>query len=218
MHLWALRNINVLSFESGCCVETLGKRKDTSVSTNDDWTGKDTELGADEEVCKMIVDKFKELGGTDVSYAEIAKRAWEVGRAGLATRLLDYEPKASDQVPLLLSMKEDRLALEKAVDSGDTDLVYQVLLHLHNHLTLGTFFRLIEDGGERLALASRLLQVYAREQNRDMLRDFYYSDDRRVESAVLALDEASRMSDPASKIAAIKSANKFFSEDKDRAF
>lgn len=38
--------------------------------------------------------------------------------------------------------------------------------------------------------ASKLLQVYAREQNREMLRDFYYSDDRRVESAVLCLDEA----------------------------
>ena len=37
-------------------------------------------------------------------------------------KLLDHEPKASDQVPLLLSMKEDRLALAKAVESGDTDL------------------------------------------------------------------------------------------------
>lgn len=109
-------------------------------------------------------------------------------------------------------MKEDRLALMKAVDSGDTDLgmlctpsswyaahtifleVYHVLLHLHKRLPLGDFFRLIEDGGSRLAPASRLLQVYAREQNREMLRDFYYSDDRRVESAVLSLDEAARMS------------------------
>lgn len=37
-------------------------------------------------------------------------------------KLLDHEPKASEQVPLLLTMKEDRLALLKAVDSGDTDL------------------------------------------------------------------------------------------------
>lgn len=37
-------------------------------------------------------------------------------------QLLDHESRASDQVPLLLTMKEDRLALEKAVDSGDTDL------------------------------------------------------------------------------------------------
>lgn len=70
--------------------------------------------------------------------------------------------------------------------------MYYVLLHLHNRLPLGNFFRLIEDGGEKLASANKLLQVYAREQDREMLRDFYYSDDRRVESAVLSLEEASR--------------------------
>lgn len=37
-------------------------------------------------------------------------------------QLLDHETRASDQVPLLLTMKEDKLALVKAVDSGDTDL------------------------------------------------------------------------------------------------
>jgi hypothetical protein len=71
--------------------------------------------------------------------------------------------------------------------------VYHVLLQLYNRLPLGGFFRLIEDGGSSLAPASRLLQVYAREQNSEMLRDFYYSDDRRVESAVLCLEEAKRM-------------------------
>ena len=40
----------------------------------------------------------------------------------LTAQLLDHESKASDQVPLLLTMKEDRLALVKAVDSGDSDL------------------------------------------------------------------------------------------------
>jgi hypothetical protein len=65
---------------------------------------------------------------------------------------------------------------------------------LQKRLPLGSFFRLIEEGGSRLAPASKLLQVYAREQNREMLRDFYYSDDRRVESAVLSLDEAEGMS------------------------
>ncbi|KAJ8494739.1 hypothetical protein ONZ45_g13132 [Pleurotus djamor] len=197
-------------------------------------SGKDDATSGDDEICRIIVDKFQKLGGPDVSYADIAKRAWEAGRSGLATKLLDYERKASDQVPLLLNMKEDGLALIKAVDSGDTDLsnaslftakystdicvVYHVLLHLYNRLPLGSFFRLIEDGGERLELASRLLQVYAREQNREMLRDFYYSDDRRVESAVLSLDEAATIVDPASKVNAVKAAQKFFSEDKDRSF
>lgn len=115
-------------------------------------------------------------------------------------------------------MKEDTLALTKAVDSGDTDLgmcahfspsnreshspddlphiltheVYHVLLHLQRQLSLGDFFRLLEDGGPRLAQATNLLQVYAREQNRELLRDYYFQDDRRVDSACLALDDAAR--------------------------
>lgn len=108
------------------------------------------------------------------------------------------------------------------------------MLHLHKRLPLGSFFRLIEDGGEKLAPAIKLLQVYAREQDREMLRDFYYSDDRRVESAVLALDEASKATvivfvftslcglihhqDQAAKLASVKTAHKFFSEDKDSNF
>ncbi|KAG2068050.1 vacuolar assembling sorting protein VPS16 [Suillus decipiens] len=174
--------------------------------------------GEDDEVCRLIVDKFEKLGGGEVSYADIARRAWEVGRTGLATKLLDHETRASDQVPLLLTMKEDKLALVKAVDSGDTDLVYHVLLHLHKRLPLGSFFKLIEDGGDQLAPASKLLQVYAREQNREMLRDFYYSDDRRVESATLALDEAAQMTDHHAVMTAVNAAEKFFSEDKDRSF
>lgn len=35
---------------------------------------------------------------------------------------MDYEAKAADQVPLLMRMKKDDLALEKAIMSGDTDL------------------------------------------------------------------------------------------------
>ncbi|KIY70700.1 vacuolar assembling/sorting protein VPS16 [Cylindrobasidium torrendii FP15055 ss-10] len=215
MHLLALRISSYLGMKPHAVLRHWASAK---ILKSKPTATLDGELNGDEEVCRAIVDKFKELGGSDVSYAEIAKRAWEVGRTGLATKLLDYEPNASDQVPLLLSMKEDRLALEKAVDSGDTDLVYTVLLQLHRRLALGDFFRLLEDGGEKLVPASRLLQVYAREQNRSMLRDFYYSDDRRVESAVLALDESTTMMDPAAKLTSVKSAQKFFSEDKDRGF
>ncbi|KIY47376.1 vacuolar protein sorting-associated protein 16 [Fistulina hepatica ATCC 64428] len=211
MHLLALRISAFLSLKRDVVLRHWASAKILR-------TRQGTEFADDDEVCRVIVAKFEELGGADVSYAEIAKRAWEAGRRGLATKLLDHESRASDQVPLLLTMNEDRLALSKAVDSGDTDLVYHVLLHLQKRLSLGNFFKLIEDGGLALSPASRLLQVYAREQNREMLRDFYYSDDRRVESAVLSLDEAARMEDPESKVTAAKAAQKFFSEDKDRAF
>ncbi|KAJ7211224.1 vacuolar assembling/sorting protein VPS16 [Mycena pura] len=216
MHLIALRISTYLSLKPHAVLKHWACAKIMRSRPSATGVGMEAELSGDDDVCKLIVEKFEQLG--DVSYAEIAKRAWEVGRAGLATKLLDHEPRASDQVPLLLSMKEDRLALVKAVDSGDTDLVYLVLLHLHKRLSLGAFFRLIEDGGSQLAPASKLLQVYAREQNREMLRDFFYSEDRRVESAVLSLDEAASMADPVAKIAAVRAAQKFFHEDKDRGF
>jgi hypothetical protein len=51
-------------------------------------TGRDAELEGDDEVCKSIVEKFSKLGGGSVSYADIAKKAWEVGRLDLATKVL----------------------------------------------------------------------------------------------------------------------------------
>ncbi|OSC98084.1 vacuolar protein sorting-associated protein 16 [Trametes coccinea BRFM310] len=218
LHLLALRISSYLSLPPDAVLKHWACAKILRSKPSATGTGKNAELDGDEALCRTIVEKFEKLGEGRVSYADIAKRAWEVGRTALATKLLDHETKASDQVPLLLSMKEDKLALLKAVESGDTDLVYHVLLHLQKRLSLGSFFRLIEEGGPRLALASRLLQVYAREQNRDMLRDFYYSDDRRVESAVLCLEDAASSSDPTAKIASVKAAQKFFSEDKDRSF
>ncbi|KAI0052144.1 vacuolar assembling/sorting protein VPS16 [Auriscalpium vulgare] len=218
LHLLALRVSSYLSLPPDNVLKHWATAKILKSKPVPGATGKDADMTGDEEVSRGIVEKFEKLGGIGVSYADIAKKAWEVGRTGLATMLLDHEPRASDQVPLLLSMKEDRIALQKAVDSGDTDLVYHVLLHLYKRLPLGAFFRLIEDGGERLAPASKLLQVYAREQNPDMLRDFFYSDDRRVESAVLCLEEAGRMQDSAAKANSVKAAQKFFSEDKERSF
>ncbi|KAF8474481.1 vacuolar assembling/sorting protein VPS16 [Russula ochroleuca] len=217
LHLLALHVSSFLSLLPDNVLKHWASAKITKSKHVVSGTGKDTEMLGDEEVSKAIVEKFEKLGGATVSYAEVAKKAWEVGRTRLATMLLDHELRASDQVPLLLMMKEDRLALQKAVDSGDTDLVYHVLLQLYNRLPLGAFFRLIEDGGSSLAPASRLLQVYAKEQNPEMLRDFYYSDDRRVESAVLSLEEAGRMKATA-KLTSIKAAQKFFSEDKERSF
>lgn len=37
-------------------------------------------------------------------------------------QLLDFEPRAGQQVPLLMKMHKDNIALSKAIESGDTDL------------------------------------------------------------------------------------------------
>jgi hypothetical protein len=64
-----------------------------------------------------------------ISYATVAADAHQNGRQKLAALLLDYEPRASEQVPLLTSMGEEERALVKAIESGDTDLVYFSIFH-----------------------------------------------------------------------------------------
>eukprot|EP01130_Rhizamoeba_saxonica_P013813 TRINITY_DN5935_c0_g1_i2.p1 TRINITY_DN5935_c0_g1~~TRINITY_DN5935_c0_g1_i2.p1 ORF type:complete len:791 (-),score=174.87 TRINITY_DN5935_c0_g1_i2:57-2429(-) len=83
---------------------------------------------SDNEMANQIVDKLKELPG--VNFAQIAATAHREGRKELAIRLLDYEPRASEQVPLLITMDQLRRALAKAMKSGDTDLVHLVLIHM----------------------------------------------------------------------------------------
>lgn len=50
-------------------------------------SGKDVAIDGDDVVCRMIVEKFEKLGDGSASYADIAKRAWEVGRTELATKV-----------------------------------------------------------------------------------------------------------------------------------
>ncbi len=122
LHLLALRISSYLTLPPDAVLKHWASAKILRSKPSATGTGKNAELDGDDALCRTIVEKFEQLGGGRVSYADIAKRAWEVGRTALATKLLDHETKASDQVPLLLSMKEDKLALTKAVESGDTDL------------------------------------------------------------------------------------------------
>ncbi|KAG5651836.1 hypothetical protein H0H81_007242 [Sphagnurus paluster] len=85
MHLLALRICTFLSLKPDTVVKHWASAKILRTKPSVTGSGKDAELSGDEEVCKLIVQKVEELQGADVSYAEIAKRAWEVGRPGLAT-------------------------------------------------------------------------------------------------------------------------------------
>lgn len=42
-------------------------------------------------------------------------------------------------MPLLLGLGNVEVALVKAIESGNTDLVYTVLIHLHENMQLGDF-------------------------------------------------------------------------------
>ncbi|CAE7473755.1 ATR, partial [Symbiodinium sp. KB8] len=74
--------------------------------------------------------------GLAVSYADMAAAAQAVGQQELATSLLKLEPRAAEQVPLLLQMGAGAEALQRALESGDMDLVYLSLLHLKQSMSL----------------------------------------------------------------------------------
>src|SRR5258708_11450799 len=84
LHLLALHISSFLSLSPDNVLKHWASAKITKSKPAVSDAGKDADLG-DEEVSKAIVEKFEKLGGTTVSYAEIAKKAWEVGRTRLAT-------------------------------------------------------------------------------------------------------------------------------------
>jgi hypothetical protein len=81
-------------------------------------------------VADIIISKLRNTRG--IKFVDIAKASWS--RKDLAIRLLDQEPRASEQVPMLMNMGEDELALQKALHSGDTDLIYFVMTRLREKM------------------------------------------------------------------------------------
>ncbi|XP_036101584.1 vacuolar protein sorting-associated protein 16 homolog isoform X3 [Molossus molossus] len=130
---------------------------------------------SDEDVARAINQKLGDTPG--VSYSDIAARAYGCGRTELAIKLLEYEPRSGEQVPLLLKMKRSKLALTKAIESGDTDLVFTVLLHLKNELNRGDFFMTLRN--QPMALS--LYRQFCKHQELETLKDLYNQDDNHQE-------------------------------------
>ena len=146
-----------------------------------------------------------------ISFETIARAAYDEGRSHLATQLLNHESRAGKQVPLLLSMEEDEIALDKALESGDTDLVFFVLLHLKKKLPLAAFFRVLTNR----PVATALVESSAAAQDKDLLKSLYYQDDRPLDGANLLFGEALRQTAPQTKSDKIKLAAKVLSDSKD---
>lgn len=165
------------------------------------------------QVCRDIVERLQTVPG--ISYAKIASTAHKSGNPELATMLLDYEPRAADQVPLLISMQQYDIALLKAIESGDTDLVYLVLLGIRRNLHPEDFFARLRDK----PAAVSLLIKYCRQQDRGLLKDIYLRENRTLETGQLAALEAYQKPELDSRINGLDAACHIFKEGgKDTAF
>ncbi|KAI9878615.1 MAG: hypothetical protein M1830_000382 [Pleopsidium flavum] len=175
------------------------------------WASQKVRTSSDDEdaICRLIVTKLNNKHG--ISFESIARAAYDEGRSHLATELLNFEPRAGKQVPLLLSMEEDEIALDKAIESGDTDLVFFVLLHLKKKLPLASFFRVINNR----PVATALVESSARAQDKELLKDLYYQDDRRLDGSNLLLSEALQQTNVQTKIDKLKLSARLLSDSKD---
>lgn len=177
------------------------------------WASQKVRNSTDDEdtICKTVVNKLQNKQG--ISFEAIARSAYDEGRSHLATQLLDHETRAGKQVPLLLSMEEDEIALDKAIESGDTDLVIFVLLHLKKKLPLASFFRVLNNR----PVATALVESSARTQDKELLKDLYYQDDRRLDGANILFSDALAQNAAQTKIDKLKLASKLLSDSKDPA-
>ncbi|XP_019868219.1 vacuolar protein sorting-associated protein 16 homolog [Aethina tumida] len=125
----------------------------------------------EETVAREIAEKLGYTTG--ISYSEIASTAADHGRRKLAIKLLDYESNASEQVDLLLKLGENTPALVKAIESGDTDLVYMVILKLREKMALGDFKMTIRN----YPVAQSLYIKYCKEHNTQALNEIYIQED-----------------------------------------
>lgn len=178
------------------------------------WASTKARVGTedDDAVCRLIVERLS--GKPGISFEEIARSAHHEGRERLATELLNYEPRGGKQVPLLLDMEKDEMALDKAIDSGDSDLVLFVLLQLKRKLPLSEFFRVINSRPPATALVEASAKF---EHDNAMLKDLYYQDDRRTDGANVFIGESLRQPDSRTSVDKLALAAKLLSGSKESA-
>uniref|UniRef100_A0A671YX13 Vacuolar protein sorting-associated protein 16 homolog n=1 Tax=Sparus aurata TaxID=8175 RepID=A0A671YX13_SPAAU len=132
---------------------------------------------SDEAIARAVCVKVGDSPG--VSYSHIAAKVTPPFCHPCNIHLLDFEARSGEQVPLLLKMKRSQLALSKAVESGDTDLVYTVVTYLKNEMNRGDFFMTLRNQPVALSLYRQFCKL----QEQDTLKDLYNQDDDHQELA-----------------------------------
>ncbi|ORZ31220.1 Vps16, C-terminal region-domain-containing protein [Catenaria anguillulae PL171] len=152
-------------------------------------------------------------GSPALDFSDLAISASRVGRPDVAAHVLKYESNISRQVPLLLELQQPVLALSRAVESHDRDLVYLVLIYLRKTLMLPAFVRAVRD----VPGAYAFLEQYARSNDRKLLHDCYSLEDQNLELGNLLLEDAAMANSVENKMALLRDAAHAFSRSKTAA-
>lgn len=160
----------------------------------------------DEQTAINIYDKIRNHPG--VSFAEIANKAIEYGRTNLAVYLVEHELKPTDQVPLLLKLKQYRASLTKAIESGDTNLVFMVILRLKKIQSASDFLMGIRACPVAYALYKKVIYFtvvvafmfvlniyfktfqYCKQEDKEYFRNLYFQEDDSASEALCYLEQS----------------------------
>lgn len=111
-------------------------------------------------------------------FARVALCAAQAGRPVLATRLVEFEPLTREQVRMLLKLAEVNVATEKAVATGNSDLVMQcisaALAHEHHAQGGDPDLTLLVDILQGRPLAQEIFAAFCRETGQLHLLLHYY--------------------------------------------
>jgi hypothetical protein len=89
-------------------------------------------MTTDEELRDALQEKLRQA--KNISYRKIARVAANTKRPLLAAMLLDFEPLASNRTNMLLELQQNDKALESAVLSRDTNLVFKTLFAIKSRM------------------------------------------------------------------------------------
>jgi len=163
----------------------------------------------DEEILNSIKEKLAQR--ENISFATIAATAYRVGKTDLAMHLLNNEKLPGEQVPLLLNMGKQKLAISKAIESGETDLVYLVLLRLKK--TLGTsLIGMLND--QNFRVARNLLRSFCQSEDHQFLDDYFQYLRLHGESGAHIIQQAFAVTDVAEQQRLLAKAKNELSQDK----
>ena len=179
---------------------------------------------SDNEMVELICSKLFKC--KSVSYTDIARKALDCNRKELAIKLLDNEPAISRKVPLLLYMEEFELALDRAIESSDPDLIYLVIMKIHEEdkaLRGSPDFVPGETNTiERVLnkpVAREMLLSYAKQIDDDLLSYAYRHLKRLQDAGNFSVTKAFSYSDLKSRTEFLNIAMKFYEKhEKDQLF
>ncbi|XP_064405910.1 vacuolar protein sorting-associated protein 16 homolog isoform X2 [Halichondria panicea] len=165
---------------------------------------------SDDEVARQIIDKFNG-SKVVVSFAEIARASKAGGRKPLAAMLLDHEVHARDQVPMLMEMDKVDIALDKAVESGDPQLMFKVLDELkykRYHSQMDKYLQLFHHR----PVAAALYRKLCKEVDQEQLLNLHRQESDFLEAGCLQFAQSFRQKDPEQQRSSLEGAVKEYKD------